>query len=107
MKAIQFNEYGGPEVLHLVEVDEPHAGSGQVRIRARASGVDPSDWKRRKGMYRAFEEVAFPAGVGVEASGVIDEIGQGVRGYSVAMPCSAKRTFADDHAQPNGKGWNF
>jgi NADPH:quinone reductase-like Zn-dependent oxidoreductase len=80
MKAIQFSEYGGPEVLHLVDVDEPHAGPGQVRIAVRAAGVNPSDWKRREGQ---FEEVTFPSGVGVEAAGVVDEVGPGVRNVSV------------------------
>lgn len=78
MKAIQFRRYGGPEVLDIVEIDPPHAGPGEVRIRVRAAGVNPSDWKRREGQYRAFEEVTFPAGVGVEASGIVDEIGPGV-----------------------------
>ena len=42
MQAMQFAEYGGPEVLRLVEVDEPHAGAGQVRIAVRAAGVNGS-----------------------------------------------------------------
>lgn len=83
MKAVQFSEYGGPEVLHVVEVDEPHAGSGQVRIAVRAAGVNPSDWKRRAGLYRDFDLVTFPSGVGVEASGIVDEVGPGVSTVSV------------------------
>ena len=83
MKAAQFSEYGGPEVVHVVEVDEPHAGPGQVRIAVRAAGVNPSDWKRRDGQYRAFEEVTFPSGFGVEAAGVVDEVGQGAFNVSV------------------------
>ncbi len=83
MKAVQFSEYGGPEVLHVVEIDEPHAGPGQVRIAVRAAGVNPSDWKRRAGQYRDFEEVTFPSGVGVEASGVVDEAAPGVSNVSV------------------------
>jgi NADPH:quinone reductase-like Zn-dependent oxidoreductase len=83
MKAVQFSEYGGPEVVHVVEVDEPHAGPGQVRIAVRAAGVNPSDWKRRDGQYRDFEEVTFPSGFGVEASGVVDEVGAGVSNVSV------------------------
>ncbi|MEF2073672.1 NADP-dependent oxidoreductase [Consotaella aegiceratis] len=83
MKAIQFNDYGGADVLRVVEIDEPHARAGQVRIAVRVAGVNPSDWKRRAGLYRAFEEVAFPAGVGVEASGVVDEVGAGVSNVRV------------------------
>jgi NADPH:quinone reductase-like Zn-dependent oxidoreductase len=83
MKTVQFSEYGGPEVLHVVDVDEPHAGPGQVRIAVRAAGVNPSDWKSRAGLYRDFDPVTFPSGVGVEASGVVDEVGPGVSNVSV------------------------
>ena len=83
MNAVRFSEYGGPEVKRVVEVDEPHAGAGQVRIAVRAAGVNPSDWKRRAGKYRDFEEVTFPSGVGVEASGVVDEVGPGVSTVSL------------------------
>lgn len=83
MKAVQFSEYGSPEVLHVVDVDEPHAGPGEIRIAVRAAGVNPSDWKRLAGQYRDFEEVTFPSGLGVEASGVVDEVGPGVSNVSV------------------------
>lgn len=83
MKAVQFSQYGGPEVVQVVDVDEPHAGPGQVRIAVRAAGVNPSDWKRRDGQYRDFEDVKFPSGFGVEASGVVDEVGPGLSNVSV------------------------
>jgi len=83
MKAVQFSAYGGPEVVDVVEIDEPHAGPGQVRIAVRAAGVNPSDWKRRDGQYRDFEAVTFPSGFGVEASGVVDDVGPGVTNVAV------------------------
>ena len=83
MKAVQFSEYGGPEVLRVVEVDEPHAGQRQVRIAVRTVGVNPSDWKRRAGQYRDFHPATFPSGVGVEAAGFVDEVGPGVSHVSV------------------------
>lgn len=83
MKAIEFNEYGGPDVLHVVDVEAPHAGPGEVRIRVRAAGVNPSDWKRREGQYRAFEDVHFPTGLGVEGAGIVDEIGPNVTDVAV------------------------
>jgi NADPH:quinone reductase-like Zn-dependent oxidoreductase len=58
-------------------------GPGGVRIAVRAAGVNPSDWKRVAGQYREFEEVKFPSGLGVEASGIVDEVGAGVSGVSV------------------------
>lgn len=83
MKAVQYSEYGGPEVVRVVEVDEPHAGSGQVRIAVRAAGVNASDWKDRVGDARDSEPVALPSGVGFEASGVVDEVGPGVSNVAV------------------------
>jgi NADPH:quinone reductase and related Zn-dependent oxidoreductases len=83
MKAIQYGRYGGPEVLEVVHIEAPHPGPGQVRIAVRAAGVNPSDWKRREGQYRAFEKMTFPAGVGVEAAGIVDEIGVGVTNIAI------------------------
>ncbi|MEW5423575.1 NADP-dependent oxidoreductase [Amorphus sp. 3PC139-8] len=83
MKAVQFSEYGGPEVLKVEEVDEPHAGPGQVRIAVRAAGVNPADWKRRDGFFREIMPLDFPYVVGFEAAGVVDEIGEGVSGVSI------------------------
>ncbi|MBI1198554.1 MAG: zinc-binding dehydrogenase [Phenylobacterium sp.] len=83
MKAIRYDEHGGPEVLQIVEVDPPRAGPGEVRIVVRAAGVNPSDWKRREGRYRAFEDVRFPAGLGVEGAGVVDQLGPGVTDVAV------------------------
>ncbi len=83
MKAIQYSEFGGPEVLKVVEVGEPHAGAGQVRISVRSVGVNPADWKRFTGRFRDFIPIEFPAGVGFEAAGIVDEVGEGVTGVAV------------------------
>jgi len=83
MKAVQFSEYGSPEGLHVVDIDEPHAGPGEVRIVVRAAGVNPSDWKRMAGQYRDHEEIQFPSGLGVEGAGIVDEVGPGVSNVSV------------------------
>jgi NADPH:quinone reductase-like Zn-dependent oxidoreductase len=76
--ALQFSEYGGPEVIRLGEAPEPHAGPGQIRIAVRAAGVNPMDWKIRSGMMaqgKALEETAY---LGFDAAGVVDEVGEGV-----------------------------
>ncbi|WP_413737402.1 NADP-dependent oxidoreductase [Sodalis sp. RH21] len=83
MKAIRFSDYGGPGVMHIVDVEAPRPGPGEVRIAVRASGVNPSDWKRRAGLYCDFDQVIFPAGIGVEASGIVDEIGPDVFDVSI------------------------
>lgn len=83
MKSVQFADYGGPEVLQLVDTDEPHAGPGQVRIAVRAAGVNAMDWKIRAGYLREMMPVEFPSGTGFDASGVVDEVGDGVSGVAV------------------------
>jgi NADPH:quinone reductase-like Zn-dependent oxidoreductase len=83
MKAVQFTTFGGPEVLQVVEVDEPHAGDGQVRIKVRAAGVNGIDWKIRAGHLQEQMPLDLPAGTGMDASGIVDEVGDGARGVEV------------------------
>lgn len=96
MKAIQFAEYGGPEVLQVVEVEEPHAGAGEVRIAVRAAGVNAFDWKVRAGYMREMMPLNLPAGTGLDAAGVVDEVGEGVSNVAVgdAVFGSGSATFA-------------
>lgn len=97
MKAVQFNEYGDPDVLHVVEIDEPHAGPGQVRIKVAAAGVNGMDWKIRAGYLKDVIPLTFPAGVGLDASGVVDEVGDGVDDVTVgdAVFGSGSATYSE------------
>jgi NADPH:quinone reductase-like Zn-dependent oxidoreductase len=113
MKAVTFSDYGGPEVLRVAEVDEPHPGRGQVRIAVRAAGVNPIDWKARGGMLREILPVSFPAIDGREAAGVVDEvgpeavgaIGDEVFGFAVGG-AAAEYAILDDLApKPAGLSW--
>ena len=79
MKAIQYERFGGPEVLEPVEVPEPHPGPGQVRVAVRAVGVNPIDWKMRSGMMGG----ELPQSPGREAAGIVDELGEGVEDVAV------------------------
>ena len=83
MLAITYNEFGGPDVLHLTEVDQPHPGPGQVRVRVVAVGVNPSDYKIREGWLQAVFPTKFPAIPGGEMAGVVDEVGEGVTEVAV------------------------
>ncbi|PRY36657.1 NADP-dependent oxidoreductase [Umezawaea tangerina] len=83
MKKVSFSEFGSPDVLHLVDAEEPHAGPGQVRIAVRAAGVNPVDWRIRQGQMRHARPIALPAGVGLDAAGVVDEVGDGVDGIGI------------------------
>ncbi|AXB47509.1 NADP-dependent oxidoreductase [Amycolatopsis albispora] len=83
MKKVSFAEFGGPEVLELVDAEEPHAGPGQVRIAVRAAGVNPVDWRIREGQVLGAHPIELPSGVGLDAAGVVDEVGEGVEGVEV------------------------
>jgi NADPH:quinone reductase-like Zn-dependent oxidoreductase len=83
MRALQFTEYGGPEVLRLGEAPEPHAGPGQIRIVVRAASVNPFDGKVRSGMYANGKPLEGTAYSGLDAAGVVDEVGEGVADVAV------------------------
>ena len=79
MRAVGLFTHGGPEVLQVVELPEVHAGPGQVRIRVHAATVNPTDVMTRNGT-RAEQQKADPPPYvpGMEAAGIVDEIGSGV-----------------------------
>ncbi|ANB10471.1 NADPH:quinone reductase [Streptomyces ambofaciens] len=83
MKKVSFAEFGGPEVLHLIDAEEPHPAPGEIRIAVRAAGVNPVDWRVREGQVLGAHPIELPSGVGLDASGVVDEVGEGVDGIEV------------------------
>jgi NADPH:quinone reductase len=78
-KAVRFYEAGGPEVLKYEDVAVGEPGAGEVRARHVAVGLNFADTYFRTGYYPS----PLPAGIGVEASGVIEAIGEGVQGFAV------------------------
>jgi NADPH:quinone reductase len=79
MKAIRITETGGPDVMKLVDVDIEKPGPGQVRVRQTAVGLNYIDTYHRSGLY----PVPLPSGLGLEAAGVVEELGEGVTGLKV------------------------
>ncbi|MFF4510475.1 NADP-dependent oxidoreductase [Streptomyces mirabilis] len=80
MRALTFSEYGPTSVLEVADVPEPHAGPGQIRVAVRASGVAPADCSHRSGRLRDIMPLPLPHVLGVDAAGVVDEVGPGVTG---------------------------
>ena len=78
-KAIRIHETGGPEVLRFEEADPGEPGPGWVRIRHTAVGVNYIDTYHRSGLY----PLALPSGLGLEAAGVVEGIGEGVVRWKV------------------------
>ena len=80
MRAVGFMRYGGPEVLEIYDLPEIHAGPGQMRIRNYAATVNPTDIMARSGMLSEQQKgIAPPFVPGMEAAGVVDEAGDGVK----------------------------
>jgi len=79
MQAVRFSRFGDPEVLEIADLPDPHPGAGEVRIAVRAAGVNPSDWKKRRGLM----DQELPQTLGYEAAGVVDELGAGVTDAAV------------------------
>jgi NADPH2:quinone reductase len=78
VRAIGVNSYGGPDALEVVELPEPHAGRGEVRLRVRAAAVNPTDTLVRNGARAEHQRKDPPPYVpGMDAAGEVDEIGEG------------------------------
>jgi NADPH:quinone reductase-like Zn-dependent oxidoreductase len=90
MRAMSQSTYGKPDVLHLVELPRPVPGAGEVLIAVAASSVNPIDWKRASGTMKLIMPVKFPAVPGYDVSGVIEQCGPGVTGFSVGQRVHAR-----------------
>lgn len=93
-RAVQFKEYGSTSVLSVVDVPEPSASTGQVRVRVKSAGVNPFDAKVRAGLYQEFIPLTLPSGQGNEFAGVIDQVGEGVSGFAVGDEVMGSTFFA-------------
>jgi NADPH:quinone reductase-like Zn-dependent oxidoreductase len=78
-RTIQFTKAGGPEVLQFIETTVPAPGAHEVRIKVKAIGVNRAESMWRNDKY--IEPVKFPAGLGYEASGIVDAVGAEVAGF--------------------------
>ncbi|MGK8522866.1 NADP-dependent oxidoreductase [Nocardia asteroides] len=81
MLAITQYAFGGPEVLEVVEVDRPRPGPGEVLVRVAATSVNAADWKVRAGLIGQLGDP--PMTLGLDVSGVVDELGPGVSRFAV------------------------
>ncbi|MDV9195325.1 NADP-dependent oxidoreductase [Streptomyces sp. Wh19] len=82
-RAVEFAEYGGPEVLRVVEREMPRPGPGQVLVEVRAAGVNPLDWQLRSGAVAEMMPVEFPSVPGGDVAGVVADVGEDVTDFAV------------------------
>ncbi|WP_324786409.1 quinone oxidoreductase family protein [Streptomyces sp. H51] len=86
MRAVEFQEYGGPEVLGVVEADVPEPGPGQVSVDVAYTGVNFADLKARSEGYRVTD---LPFRPGLEVSGRVRAVGEGVVGLTAGQEVTA------------------
>lgn len=100
-KRIQFSQHGGPEVLQLVEFEPAAPGPQQVRVRNHAIGLNFIDTYFRSGLY---SPPSLPSGVGTEAAGVVEAVGEGVTrlnvGDRVAYGTGPLGAYSEVHTLP-------
>src|ERR671927_1515665 len=79
-RAVRFDHYGGSDVLSVVDIDQPHAGPGEVVVRVVAAATNPGEIKIREGAFADVWPATFPEGQGNDFSGRVVDVGSGVTG---------------------------
>jgi NADPH:quinone reductase-like Zn-dependent oxidoreductase len=82
MKAVRFSEYGGPDVLQVVEVPDPVPGDDEVVVRVRSTGINPGEARIRRGELHERWPATFPSGEGSDLAGVVEGTGEEVIGFT-------------------------
>ncbi|TPN02021.1 zinc-dependent alcohol dehydrogenase family protein [Mesorhizobium sp. B2-1-3A] len=78
-RIVRFHQHGGPEVLRIEDIALPSPGPGEVQIRVKALGINRAEALLRAGTY--VETAALPSGLGLEAAGVVETVGEGVTDF--------------------------
>jgi NADPH:quinone reductase-like Zn-dependent oxidoreductase len=81
MKKIIYSKFGGPEVLQIAEAPIPIVQETTVLIKVKAASINPLDWKIRNGEMKLISGSKFPRGIGIDFSGIVEEIGSAVTQY--------------------------
>ena len=94
-KAVRFDEYGGIDVLRVVEVPRPVPGPGQVLVEVKAAAVNPGEMAIREGVFAQRWPATFPSGEGSDLAGLVAQLGAGVDRFAVGDEVIG---FTDDRA---------
>jgi NADPH:quinone reductase-like Zn-dependent oxidoreductase len=82
-KAVQFDSYGGIDILEVRDVPRPVPGHAEVLVQVRAAGINPSEAVIRSGALHHLFPATFPSGQGSDLAGAVAELGPGVNGFTV------------------------
>lgn len=89
MRAVVYSDYGGPDVLHHVEIEKPAAADNEILVKVHAASVNPADWHMMRGtpylirMGTGFRKPASAQRVGLDYAGTIEAVGRGVTQFTV------------------------
>jgi NADPH:quinone reductase-like Zn-dependent oxidoreductase len=100
-RQVSYEQYGGVNVLRVVQAEPLVPGEGQLLIRVRAAGINPFEAKLREGMMEGQIPLSFPAAQGNDVAGVVESVGPGVSGFSVGdeiVGSTARRGAQADYA---------
>jgi NADPH:quinone reductase-like Zn-dependent oxidoreductase len=86
VRVVRFHQHGGPEVLRIENVDLPPPGRGEIQIRVKALGLNRAEALLRSGAY--IETPKLPSGLGLEAAGIVERVGEGVDGFAPGIAVS-------------------
>ena len=80
-RAVQFDKYGGPDVLHISELDLPTPGKGQVLVRVKAASINTGETAEREGSFATIWPWPLPSGQGSDFAGIVEQPGPGVASF--------------------------
>jgi NADPH:quinone reductase-like Zn-dependent oxidoreductase len=80
-RVVRFHKHGGPEVLRIENLEVPEPGPGEIQIKVKALGLNRAETLLRAGSY--IETPSLPSGLGLEAAGRVEAIGEGVTGFAI------------------------
>src|SRR3990167_7858648 len=84
MKAVQYNKYGGTEVIEFNQkAKEPSSDKDQVLVEVRAASLNPFDYKLRAGYMKSMIPLKFPVTLGGDFSGIVVKLGENVSGFEI------------------------
>jgi NADPH:quinone reductase-like Zn-dependent oxidoreductase len=98
MQRIQYSRYGGPECMAIGAFELPPPGAGEVAVRVKFAAINPIDWKLRNGQMKIVTGRVFPRGMGMDFSGTVMAVGQGVTRFRVGDPVFGLARFKESGA---------
>lgn len=99
MRAVQYDRFGGLEVLEVRDIPVPSPGPGEVLVRARAAGINPGESALRRGEMAQRFPSTFPSGQGSDLAGVVTQLGEGVTRWRISDEVLGRVDSRSSHAE--------